>query len=159
MPTAKKKIVPNGTLIKPKKVNYFQLAILIGVLIIAGVVIKVVSHAGSCKDGTFGQGTSGRCVTDIQILMNAMYNNGGSVFYPYFGQYGGRVLTVDGQYGANTKADVAAFQHADNSWHHDTAFTVDGVVGPKTWNEICLYGYHNNLGAKADNAGYDAGCR
>ena len=43
----------------------------------------------------------------------------------------GAKVTVDGVFGAKTKADVVAFQHA----HHLSA---DGVAGPQTWAALIV---------------------
>jgi hypothetical protein len=101
------------------------LLIAVTVLIVSlfGVYIHAqISHAGSnCTGKTYYSGTSGKCVSDIQTLVNS---------------FTGSKLVVDGIYGPLTKAAVTDFQKK--------AFSIDktqwdGIVGPKTWNKICNY--------------------
>ena len=81
-----------------------------GVAEIARLVSKVVEQpfTGSCS-GNVSSGMTGNCVREVQNHLNAW----------------GSSLTVDGDFGAKTKAAVVAFQKAHK-------LSADGIVGPKT---------------------------
>ncbi len=123
--------------------HYVVPALVVVVVAVGGVALLVGSHADSapCYKATFGNGSSGHCVQDIQTAFNALYNNGWNV--SALKQDGGRVLTVDGQYGANTTASVKAFQRVDGR------LSVDGIVGPNTWSELCVYSWQYSSGKAA----------
>jgi len=56
-------------------------------------------------------------------------------------------LTVDGQYGPLTEAQVVHFQNFYASY----ARGADGQVGPHTWGALCYAAYHYDLAyARAD---------
>jgi hypothetical protein len=101
---------------KCSPVNKFQIFILVTLFAAGGVAIKLQSDASGCYGVTFVYGSSGRCVRDIQQLIN---------WAPY-----GPKLTVDGKYDASTKTAVQNYQKP-------MGLTADGVVGPKTWKLIC----------------------
>ena len=91
-------------------------------LAIAGSVGGVATAApaqaaGQCVDYQYSAGGDGSCVANIQTLLNAF-------------KVGGPQLEVDGQFGDQTRASVAAFQ---SYW----GLQVDGVVGAETWNILC----------------------
>ena len=95
-----------------------MILIIVGVAVI-GTAYLVSSHAATpCKGSTFYSGASGQCVKDIQSIVN------GAIKRPYgigtdYVKDGGVLLTVDGQYGPKTKADVVAFQKSSNSWWYN----------------------------------------
>jgi len=98
------------------------------------VAAQPASAATSCVQQTFGPNYASnttRCVKDIQKMLNS------------WGAY--NRITVDGAYGAKTAETVRFFQN-------NTAYsgTADGIVGPKTWAQLCKV---NNASAKKD-----AGC-
>lgn len=79
-----------------------------------------VTNVGSKAKGekhdmnTLRMGDSGQQVRVLQIVLNTKY---------------GVRLTIDGDFGEKTKAAVMKVQR-------DYGLTVDGVVGPKTWEKI-----------------------
>ena len=64
-------------------------------------------------------GATGDSVKRIQAALNAINQGNGSL----------TTLTVDGVFGSGTEAAVRAFQSANG-------LTVDGIVGPATWNQL-----------------------
>lgn len=77
--------------------------------------------AGQCVDYQYSIGGSADCVSHIQTLLNA--------FEPRIpGGY--QQLSVDGQFGDQTRSAVVAFQ---TYW----GLSTDGVVGAETWNILC----------------------
>src|SRR5690606_22488428 len=78
----------------------------------------------------------------------------------YGKHYSGYGLAVDNSFGGNTKTQVQRFQRFAN-------LTADGVVGPKTWNQLCFYAGQVNFNYKSSgatrnaawNAAYNAGCK
>ncbi len=138
--------------------NKLLTGLLTGVLAIttaAGAVItgangSQTAGAAGCYGYVFRQGSTGRCVKDIQALNN--YNAPGMA----------NTLTVDGIYGSKTYASIYKFQ---SSWHVWTpSIAVDGIVGPQTWSLLCNVGM-----GSSDNPGWvplsypiwaarDAGC-
>jgi len=77
--------------------------------------------AGSCVSYNYGYGGYAACVGRIQVLLNAFRPEIG---YPY------AKLAVDNSFGPATRAAVIKFQ---KFWR----LTPDGIVGPRTWNELC----------------------
>ncbi|MGX5695217.1 peptidoglycan-binding domain-containing protein [Agromyces soli] len=71
--------------------------------------------AGRCVDYTYSQGGYSSCIGYIQQLVN--YHSGAG-------------LVVDNAFGPKTKSAVMQVQ-----WRF--GLTVDGIVGPRTWNIIC----------------------
>lgn len=105
-----------------------------------------------CTANVYGRGSAGACVKYIQRILNGTNAAYGS-------QYGGSYLAVDGIFGANTHTQVQRFQ----KW---TFLAADGIVGSKTWDDLCGYGgqvawYGPRNGTRRNiawNAAYDAGC-
>ncbi|MRG61382.1 hypothetical protein GE115_16110 [Agromyces sp. CFH 90414] len=85
-------------------------------------------------------------------MLNGIAYSRGSV-------YGGYQLAVDNSFGANTKTNVVRFQRY-------LSLSADGVVGPKTWYQLCRYAGTRSFNLStahakqkaAWNAAYDAGC-
>lgn len=104
-----------------------------------GVTLFVASPASAlsyCTGTTFGVNwntTNHACIKDIQGLLNDVEN-----------QDGGRTIAVDGLWGTNTAWAVENFQNYDH-------VSVDGVVGPRTWKDLC-----NDAGPTG--SAVDAGC-
>lgn len=102
-----------------------------------------------CTANTYRQGSSGTCVAYIQAMLNGIRSGYGV----------GSTLVVDGDFGSLTAKQTRSYQ----KWNHLVA---DGVVGPKTWNELCFYtgqvafSYTSSTKAKqtAWKAAYSAGC-
>jgi hypothetical protein len=117
-----------------------------------------------CVGQTFNLGSSGRCVSDIQTLVNYMEHSG--LTECQFA--GGATLTVDGVYDGTTATQVRAVQGWANCYAKQEGFTsnvqLTSNVDKATWGELCTYGYTNpsRNGAKnassAISAGKDAGC-
>jgi peptidoglycan hydrolase-like protein with peptidoglycan-binding domain len=98
----------------------FAHVVLIGlVVVLAGVIgtfMVVRSDAVTpCVRRTFGPGSKGTCVRDIQVALVSP---------------GGAAVKANGQYRSKTAAAVKVFQRHRN-------LGADGVVGPNTWVAIC----------------------
>lgn len=131
------------------------------VLALAGIgVVGPVSQA-SALSGTTGKGCTAyqyarggyaSCIANIQRMLNGINASYGS-------HYGGYSLVVDNSFGPKTDTQVRRFQKFAN-------LKVDGLVGPKTWNELCFYAGQVNFNYKSSgatrnaawNAAYNAGC-
>ncbi|GAA3969063.1 hypothetical protein GCM10022384_20410 [Streptomyces marokkonensis] len=68
------------------------------------------------------RGSTGAHVKEIQALINE------TTRYP---QAGGGELAVDGVYGPATESAVTWFQ-----WYYISVSASDGIVGPRTWDEL-----------------------
>ncbi|BDZ53499.1 hypothetical protein GCM10025870_05720 [Agromyces marinus] len=116
------------------------------------------AHAGTgstgkgCTAHQYAYGGYASCIGNIQKMLNGISHVRGKT-------YGGYTLTVDNQFGANTKTNVRRFQSY-------VGLVSDGIVGPKTWHQLCRYAgtrsfaEHNASAAQktAWNAAYHAGC-
>src|SRR4051794_39725220 len=94
------------------------LAAFVLVFAVAGAGYLVASHAASkkCVYNTYGRGSSGHCVRDLQAMVKVL------------GPRSNRHLAVDGQFGSKTTQAVKNFQAYDH-------LRADGLVGRKTWNK------------------------
>ncbi len=164
MPKAKNKVAKSSSvkgLVKVGKLKFDKtLLAVIAVVVVAagGYLFYQASHAATCNQITFRQGSSGTCVKSIQTILNGIrYRYNTSVYsqgvdYP--------ALAVDGKYGSSTAFTVGAFQ----KW---TTVTVDGVVGPKTWNNLCIMGaqsfFNSSQAVSVERQAYfaaiSAGCK
>jgi len=81
-----------------------------------------LAWAATCTQGVWSSGTSGRCVSDIQTMLNIEGN--------YIRWANWSSLSTDGQFGPLTKGQVRAFQTY-------TSIQQDGIVGPQTWGKLC----------------------
>jgi hypothetical protein len=96
-----------------------------------------------CVNLTYGVGSGGWCVQVIQSMLDHDRANR-DIHIPYY-------LAHDGSYGSLTRTDVVAFQR----W--DGLVSVDGVVGSRTWRELC---YEAKDIPVRDSADYNwAGCQ
>jgi zinc D-Ala-D-Ala carboxypeptidase len=107
-----------------------------------GAYLLTQSHAATCKDYIYGNGGSGVCVGYIQKMLNGAYEAGTAIGQnPNFAQAVGlpvsstKLITVDGSYGPQTVGRVKAFQTAMHQR------TIDGIVGPTTWAQLCGAAY------------------
>ncbi len=98
-----------------------------------------VSAATYCTDYTYGYGSSGSCVRELQNMVNKTYQA-----YGYMLGYRTPLVT-DGIYGANTKSAVLNIQNHAQLKSGSTWFDIgrDGVAGPQTWSMVCYYGDYN----------------
>lgn len=128
MATAAKKPVQSGSILnRSKGISKLQIAILILLFVVAGVVYKVYSHASgsgnpylsSCPTphATIKAGTSNAgCTKYLQYALNQ----------PAGGSHG---LVVDGKFGGGTTSAAKSFQSSKG-------LTADGIVGANTWSAI-----------------------
>lgn len=141
-------------LFKARPFNRLQALALLLVLALIGVFVVYKSHASGvpCINQTLKSGSSGHCVTDIQLMLNG---------YDYF-RPGLKIslITVDGKYGQQTAFATGAFQK-------EFGQPVTGVVYAQTWAVFCKYygykGYLSNNTAplrfrQAVLGAVDAGC-
>ncbi|WP_186317776.1 peptidoglycan-binding protein [Curtobacterium sp. 9128] len=110
-----------------------------GALTLGGVLLGAspASALSNCTGTTFGWGwntTNHGCIEDIQGMLNNVDD-----------QDGGRTIAIDGVWGTNTVWAVENFQNYDH-------VSSDGVVGPRTWRDLC-----NDAGPTG--WAVDAGCR
>lgn len=106
------------------------------------------STGKGCTAYTYRATSTSTCAKYIQIMLNGIR-----------AEYGiGSYLVEDGVYGQLSAAQVKRFQ----KW---TQLVQDGVVGPRTWNELCFYAgqvafWYTGQTRKnrAWNAAYSAGC-
>lgn len=75
---------------------------------------KTVTPAAKSARSTIKRGSTGKDVRDLQTILNT---------------YHGTHLTVDGNYGVDTRDRVAEFQDGHG-------LNPDGVVGAKTWSKL-----------------------
>jgi peptidoglycan hydrolase-like protein with peptidoglycan-binding domain len=157
MANAKKSAPKSGALVKKSKINVFQIAILVSLFVVAGVIYKVYSHGGGCTNSALRSGDKGTCVTYMQKMLNAY-----SMTYGTFTDTGQTQLKPDGSFGPATKAKVMDFQKYSND-----RLSRDGVAGKATWKSLCgyteqyvnSYGYGgSNVQSQAAIAGRSAGC-
>lgn len=124
------------------------------------------ASAATCYATSLAPGASGTCVKDLQQMLNGTYaeiqavNNGGR---PYAG---GAMLTVNGQYGPQTAAQVKTFQE-----YAAVAATGNVVMGTGIWDKLCAYAVNGESASQRSGsssldsymrtgvtAGLDAGC-
>ncbi len=102
--------------------------VLVAALAVVGVGFGVYNYtymnesfAGGCISNSYKYRSRGICVEHIQSLNN------------YFAKTGSPIadtLAVDGIFGDGNRTSIRKFQ---KYW----GLSVDGVVGPKTWNILC----------------------
>jgi len=119
------------TISKKLKFSRIQVVSIGVILVAAAIAVALFAHASSakCINSTFGQGSSGACVSDIQYMLNAFNNPTIHGLSPISPQ-----LPINGQYTAATAFTVGAYQKYYRSYY---GTNVDGVVGPKTWAAFC----------------------
>lgn len=90
--------------------------------VVGGSYMAYKSFAATCTQYNFSYGSRGYCVADIQGMLKTGhgYNN----------------IAVDGIFGTQTKNYVIWFQASSGF------LKADGIVGPKTWEQLCNAGYN-----------------
>ena len=104
----------------------------------AVVAAAPAQAATTCVQNVYVYGGYAKCIGYIQVLLNEWARG-----------YGIPPLAVDNSFGPATKQRVKNFQE-------DAALTIDGVVGPKTWQALCDYGeisHYSSVRAAAASAG------
>ena len=104
----------------------------------AVVAAAPAQAATTCVQNVYVYGGYAKCIGYIQVLLNEWARG-----------YGISPLAVDNSFGPATKQRVKNFQE-------DAALTIDGVVGPKTWQVLCAYGkisHYSSVRAAAASAG------
>lgn len=114
-------------------IDHFLLVVGFVVLIgLAGTYILVKSNAATaCDKQTFQKGDDGKCVKDIQSMLNglvAAHQLYGSA--PYYVGYYGSMISVDSMYGSLTAGQVGYFQTTKG-------LLDDSKVGSETWPKLC----------------------
>jgi murein L,D-transpeptidase YcbB/YkuD len=95
-----------------------------------GTLLLTYSHAATtCAEQTFGQGNSGKCVEDIQQMLNGFV--AAHALYPSAYNYTGTTLNTSGIFSSDTVTQVRYFQSK-----HQVG--IDGIVGNVTWESLCL---------------------
>lgn len=120
-------------------VSHLLVPLLVVVAVAAiGTYLLVASHAATkCTSLTFREGSKGRCVKNIQLIINGLPN----------ATYNGSVKP-DGSYGSATKAKVAGLQKY-------VGLPTDGAVGPKTWTVLC---HKNSTNSPLNAVRRQSGC-
>jgi hypothetical protein len=140
---------------KPLVVNpIVALLFILAFVGISGYAISQSSLAASyiCYNHSYYDGGpqdwGGNCTKYIQRLLNGVTNTNGD--YPFAPKYHGTILTVDGDFGPLTEAQVEHFQG-----YFGLAKTGRVLADSSTWSELCHWG-----GATTDgyNAAIAAGC-
>jgi len=158
--------------------GYVHVVALIAAVIVVAVITLIVVNMrrnpattnapavslSGCVSKTFGSGSSGHCVGDIQTLVNYMENSG-LTECPFTG---GTQLALSSVYDNPTVLQVQSVQGWAGCYAKQEGFTSNvqqtGTVDKATWGELCTYGYinpsHNGAAgsAKSIAAGKDAGC-
>ena len=119
------------------RVNALSLSVIfiLGIALVgAGYVLK--SHAYTCTQRVFRQGSRGNCVVYLQIMANNLASNS--------------VMSYDGIFGPKTKTAVIYYQQR-------YGLADDGVVGPKTWTSMCVEAGRSG-GANMGEIAASAGC-
>lgn len=114
------------------------MALVLGLFVSSLMVLSspAQSYAANCRAGTFGNGNAGTCVTYIQRMLNGI-----SYYYGGDTNATGDVMTssqlsTDGIFGSLTVGKTKTFQR----WTDH--LTADGIVGPFTWDWLCMYAYN-----------------
>lgn len=108
----------------------------------AVVAAAPAQAATPCVKNVYVQGGYAKCIGYIQVMLNEWARG-----------YGIPSIAVDNSFGPATKQRVKDFQW--DSWN--PKLTVDGVVGPKTWQVLCAYGESSRF-ASVRSAANSAGC-
>jgi len=148
----------------PKKLNQRGIAhwilpvvavLLVGIV---GGMVVARSHANTCVQSSYRRGSSGQCVRNIQNMMNVVTKDYASQDgYAYCSdprRVSGNQIAADGSFGPATEAKVKNYQY----W---TCLSQDGVVGPKTWEAICVYAgssYYHRTYLSTWNIAKASGC-
>jgi peptidoglycan hydrolase-like protein with peptidoglycan-binding domain len=82
------------------------------------------------KQTLWAMGSSGSTVTHIQKFLRDVF----PAYKDSVAYMRGHLISVDGDFGRQTRAWVMEFQHRTN-------LSVDGVVGPNTFGQMRKYGY------------------
>lgn len=85
--------------------------------VVAIGVAAPAQAAGKCVDHVYGYGSNSVCVGYIQKLLN---------WAPY-----GPKLVVDNSFGSQTRKATINYQNGMSN------LVADGLVGPKTWLQLC----------------------
>ena len=89
-------------------------------LLVSGHAQTLPNNPYSCpSEPQIGVGNAGTCVKTVQWYLNNFRRT----------TYNEAPITVDGDFGPNTKSAVEQFQKWQN-------ISVDGIVGPQTWREF-----------------------
>lgn len=158
-----------------------------GLIAIGGVLVLTIagyfavqqyenstSSAASCVSKTFKKGSKSACVGYFQAMINGItkvldykqVSAQDKKYYKYDGRYfTGPQIAVDNTFGSGTEERVKAFQTFS---HLNGNLSVDGIIGPKTWTEVCEWAYwiypyngsgnYANIVNKAYEAYKNAGC-
>lgn len=107
------------------------------------------AYSGSSNKGCnaykYARGGYSSCIATIQRMLNGVNVGYGS-------RYGGYGLTVDNSFGTSTYTQVRRFQKF-------AGLTSDGIVGRKTWNQLCFYAGQVNFNYKSSGATQNAAWR
>ena len=128
-----------------------------GIIATAGVIVLAVggyfgfqayqnssSNAASCVSKTFKKGDTGKCVKDIQNLVNYVHemdrkSNGSK----YLGTF--KNLTINGKYDAKTETAVKNIQA--HAYARSQPVSTTGTVNGETWAVLCALTmpYHSDI--------------
>ena len=103
-----------------KKVNKWLIIGGVAAVAIIGAAVVRFSSAATCKSLTWRQGSSGRCVSNIQGMVSRQLAFSNKSKY----------LVADGKYGPKTADYVKLFQAYRR-------IPTTGVVNAETWRQLC----------------------
>jgi len=128
-----------------KRVTTPMIILVALVIVVGGSIVyqkkhsDLVSTPSACVNNPLSAGAQGRCVSDLQTLLNwSLYGIDGPNYKP-----------VTGQYEATTTNQVKQFQSTNN-------LPVSGNLSTATWEKLCQT---TDPPSAWTNAAKDAGCR
>lgn len=133
----------------------FVLAAFIAATATMSLVPSPRAAAANCVNYVYAYGGTGRCVKNIQKILNGVSN-----VYSGITQCNTTMtqtfLSTDGVWGNKTDAKVRQYQR----W---SCLSADGVVGPQSWRHLCSDAHDMGIwnityAIWAYSAGHDAGC-
>jgi peptidoglycan hydrolase-like protein with peptidoglycan-binding domain len=93
-----------------------------------GTFLLVRSNAATaCAKQTIGPGNSGKCVLDVEQMLNGLVAS--RELYPSF-NYVGHTIPDNSAFTSVTRSQVSYFQTR-------YAIGIDGIVGGQTWSKLC----------------------
>jgi hypothetical protein len=156
--------------------KWMSIATIAVVVLLTGAVLFFHKHTAAkaaantneiskyCVGQNFTAGSSGFCVTDIQILANYMEHSGLSEC-PFNDS---SVMTVTGTYDQTTADHIKSIQKWSECYAAQEGFKSNvqqtGSVDQPTWGELCTFGYTDPKQRSASDAttaiaaGNNAGC-
>ncbi len=155
--------------------NIVITTVLIVILLVAGYV--TISHfrdnltdnspKDTCTTRQFSIGSTGNCVSDIQTMVNFIETDD----LTQCSFTGAQQVPITGTYNNATATQVSVVQTWMNCYGSEegsaTRISINGIVNPAVWPDLCTYGYQFPKGVGQSTspylhssllAGKNAGC-